>query len=200
MKRLLGGAFIITIFVATPARADSDGYFCVGTNYIAYQFGLAAPPVGPHKLTVVRFGNQGLGKPVVVDLPQFQVHGKVCAEGAIRIAAFDAIYTVPLASDGKPIGVVTSEPLSKRGQFPSEFVLQRNLAGLSKPVWMLKTERLALGRSSAGHTFELQIRPTQGKIPCVTEITTSLVELDEMEKTVANQPVFKGEGHRDCGG
>jgi hypothetical protein len=34
--------------------ADSDGYYCVGPDYLAYQFGMAYPPVAPHRLFVVR--------------------------------------------------------------------------------------------------------------------------------------------------
>ena len=36
------------------AYADSDGYYCIGRGYLAYQFGLAAPPTRPHRLTVIR--------------------------------------------------------------------------------------------------------------------------------------------------
>ncbi len=53
------------------AYADSDGYYCIGRGYLAYQFGLAAPPTRPHRLTVIRFGDvSGIQPPAVLELPQ----------------------------------------------------------------------------------------------------------------------------------
>ena len=58
VKRFLRVIWLASIFLvlADVTYADSDGYYCVGHDFIAYQFGFAAPPVGPHRLFVVRFG------------------------------------------------------------------------------------------------------------------------------------------------
>src|SRR4029453_14438490 len=90
------------------AYADSDGYYCVGRGYLAYQLGFAAPPIAPHHLYVVRFGGTaGIEAPVALDLPQFQVQGIICADRAIRILAYDAIYTVRLDATDRPVGFST---------------------------------------------------------------------------------------------
>jgi hypothetical protein len=89
---------------ATPAWADRDGYYCVGRNYIAYQFGIAPPPIAPHRLYVISVaGTTGIGEPAVLELPQFQVHGLLCKEQMVQIASRDAIYTVQLDSARRPV-------------------------------------------------------------------------------------------------
>lgn len=81
-------AFLLLVTAGSvPAFADSDGYFCVGPDYLAYQFGMAAPPVRPHVLHVIRFTSQRFfDAPATIELPQFQVHGMLCEAGRIRVA------------------------------------------------------------------------------------------------------------------
>ncbi len=77
--------FAIMVFLglsatsATPVWADSDGYYCIGRDYIAYQFGFAPPPIAQHRLYIIRVGGAaGIGEPAMFELPQFQVHGLLC--------------------------------------------------------------------------------------------------------------------------
>jgi hypothetical protein len=79
---------------SSAAYADSDGYYCIGRGYLAYQFGYAAPPVGPHRLFVLPLGPSAkIEPPTILDIPQFQVHGMLCGDRVIQLAAYDAIYT-----------------------------------------------------------------------------------------------------------
>src|SRR4029077_19139662 len=89
--KLLGATVVLVLspFCAGTEQADSDGYYCVGRGYLAYQFGFAAPSPKPHRRSVIRFsGTSGIELPVVLDLPQFQVHGMQCGEEWIDVAAF----------------------------------------------------------------------------------------------------------------
>jgi len=199
MKRPISIAIALTLACSSVARADSDGYFCVGKDYIAYQFGLAAPSVAPHRLTIVRFDSRGFGIPRVVELPQFQVHGMVCADDMVRVASFDTIHTVRLDSMSRPVGAIESEPLATRGKLPSEFASQRNLAAGSRPVSSLKPERLTLGRTANGHDLVLEISPKKSKAACVTDVTTRLIQVGARGRTVKSFPVFTGIGRRACG-
>jgi hypothetical protein len=72
MKRFcVVASIVLSPIMSGTAYADSDGYYCVGHGYIAYQFGFAAPPVGPHHLYVVRFGGASeIEAPAVLELPQ----------------------------------------------------------------------------------------------------------------------------------
>jgi hypothetical protein len=50
------GATVLLVLIplgAGTAYADSDGYYCIGRGYLAYQFGFAAPPTRPHRLSVI---------------------------------------------------------------------------------------------------------------------------------------------------
>jgi len=199
MKRPFSIAIALTLACSSVAKADSDGYFCVGKDYIAYQFGLAAPSVALHRLTIVRFDSRGFGYPRVVELPQFQVHGMVCADDMVRVASFEAIHTVRLDSMSRPVGPIESEPLAIRGKLPSEFAGQRNLAGGSKPVSSLKPERLTLGKTANGHVLMLEISPKKSKAVCVTDLTTRLIQVSARGTTLKSLPVFTGIGHRACG-
>ena len=98
---------LIVLGAAGPgvAYADSDGYYCVGRSYLAYQFGVAPLPVAPHRLSVIRTrGPAGIPRPAMLELPQFQVHGMRCGEGWIDVAAFTAIYHVILDESDRPVG------------------------------------------------------------------------------------------------
>ncbi len=197
MKPILGAAFLVLALAGT-ARADSDGYFCVGNDYIAYQFGLAAPPVGPHRLTIVRFGARGFYAPQVVDLPQFQVHGMSCGDDVVRVAGFDRIYAIAL---GAPPRVIESTviPEAERGHFDSASFVQRSLASLSHATANLETDRIPLAKAANGHVFELVITPTKSAKPCTVQLVSQLVELGDAGHPLATRDVFRGEGHKECG-
>jgi hypothetical protein len=99
--RILALAVLAT---ANPgvAHADSDGYYCIGPSYLAYQFAMAS--VAPHLLYVIRTnGPEGIPEPAVLELPQFQVHGMRCGDRSIDVAAFTAAYRVMLDESDRPI-------------------------------------------------------------------------------------------------
>ena len=50
MRRVLIVAFVALSCVPGVAYADSDGYYCAGPGYLAYQFGMAPKSVAPHRL------------------------------------------------------------------------------------------------------------------------------------------------------
>jgi hypothetical protein len=92
--------------LAAPVRADSDGYYCIGRDYIAYQFGLSAPPVAPHRVyTIKLFGDESMGQAGGIQIPQFQVFGMLCGEGTVQLEAFDGLYTVYLDTSRHPISL-----------------------------------------------------------------------------------------------
>ena len=197
--RRFAGAIFFTFASAGTASADSDGYFCVGNGYIAYQFGLAAPPIAPHRLTIVRFGSDGFQAAQVVDLPQFQVHGMECRDSTVRIRAYDRIYTVDLDSIPRVVGHADI-PLADRGHFPSDSFVSDNLGRLSRVIAGMRTERKLLGESTNGHSFELVIIPTPSPKQCTVDIRSALVELDTSGQRVTSLEVFRGEGYFECNG
>lgn len=187
---------------ATPAWADSDGYYCVGRDYIAYQFGFAPPPVARHRLYIISLGGAaGIGEPAFVELPQFQVHGLLCNERTVQLAGWDAIYTVRLDSTLRPVRYEIAA-WADRQHTPPQFIgHQQNLGGWSRPVGTGAVERVLVTKNPAGHEFLLEITPKASTSErCVVEVTTRVLELSATGQTVGERLVFRGRGYRECGG
>lgn len=177
------------------AHADSDGYYCIGRGYLAYQFGFAAPPVSPHRLHIMRLGDpEVIAEPIVVELPQFQIHGMICGERAIQLAAFDAMYTVALGPGLRPSGWSASPP-REQVRFPPG----QNLGAWSRPVDTLKVERVSLLKQPNGYEIILEIVPRAASEECVTEITTRVIEVDAIGQVIREWLIFDGKGQRECG-
>lgn len=186
--------------LAAPAYADSDGYYCVGGNYLAYQFGHAAPSATPHRLYLVWLGTpRVIGEPVAFALPNFQVHGMVCEEGRIRIAAFDRLYDITLDDRARP-RTFAETVFDKPRAIPWADAAshQRNLGGWSRPVGTLQIERVPLP-APAGTRAVLEIAPRLGAGRCVTLIETRVV-LSDSAGEISALTLFQGHGRRDCGG
>lgn len=192
---------ILSSFMARAVYADSDGYYCVGRGYIAYQFGFAAPSVGPHHLYVVRFGGaSGIEGPSVLALPQFQVHGILCGERDIQIAAYDTIYTVRLDSAGRPVSY-DSVPWTGPQNMPPQFVAQSlNLGGWSRPARNLKEQRELLATASNGGRYVLEITAVPvATNQCWSMVTSRIVRTDRNGREIQHVDVFRGRGVRECG-
>jgi hypothetical protein len=82
-------AAVVLVFVGI-AHADSDGFYCMGKGYIAYDLrsfknpGLSAP----HVLRVVWFGN-GIRPGNQVGMQDFQVHELRCEADRVEIAGYN---------------------------------------------------------------------------------------------------------------
>jgi hypothetical protein len=186
------------LFMAGPAWSDSDGYYCVGRDYLAYQFGLAAPPIASHHLYVIRFGGeQGISEPSIIELPQFQVQGMLCAESTVELEAYDGLYVVQLDSRRRPISYEMT-------RWERQLIRGRNtpsLGGYGFFIKGLEPERKFLMRDTSGHEFSIQIEPSV-LMPekCETEITSRLLELDIQGSIVRERAIFKGKAYfGDCG-
>jgi hypothetical protein len=203
--KLLGA---IVLLILTPlgvgtAYADSDGYYCIGRGYLAYQFGFAAPSTRPHRLSVIRFaGASGIQPPAVLDLPQFQVHGMQCGEGWIDVASFTAIYHVTLDESGRPVRYAV-QPFADGQKIPQAFILSQvqNLGASSGGRAYLKPVRVHLSAKERGGAYLLDI--VAKAIPplekCELDITSRLVETDRDGREVNARIIFQGLGHRECG-
>jgi hypothetical protein len=186
---------------AGEAYADSDGYYCVGRGYLAYQFGMAPLPVAPHRFYVVRIGTTaGIAEPVALELPQFQVHGLRCGDGWIEVASFTAIYRITLDANTHP-SRYEMRPFGDGQKIPSEFLPPRNLGMASPALQNGTSERVSLGMKADGGQFALemtgQVSPDER---CLTALTTRIVETDRNGREIRDRIIYQGRGHRDCGG
>jgi hypothetical protein len=200
MRTLLLAAFIaLGPGGAGTAYADSDGYYCVGAGYIAYQFGMAPLPVAPHRLYVLRTGTtSGIAEPAAIELPQFQVHGLRCGDGWVEVAAFTAIYRVTLDVNTIPSRYEV-RPFAEGQKVPPEFFPQQNL-GMGSRARGLKPHRVALGTKDEGGQYLLEM--TGQAIPshrCRTALTSRIVETDHNGREIRERIIFRGIGTRECG-
>jgi len=182
------------------AYADSDGYYCAGRGYLAYQFGMAPLPVAPHRLYVLPIGmSAGIAEPAAFELPQFQVHGLRCGDGWLDVASFTAIYHVTLDGQARPIRYEV-RPFAAGQKVPPEFFPQRNLGMLSPARGIGRLERVSLGTKEGGGQFLLEMAGQE--IPnerCVVALTTRVVETDRNGREVRHRIIYRAQGHRECG-
>ena len=102
MARLTLVAIAVLLSCPAAARADSDGYYCAGRGYVAYETRLGAS--GPqHVLHVVRFSRTGgIGQAQDIPLADFQTHGMRCGDRVIEVDAFTVRYLVDVSVPERP--------------------------------------------------------------------------------------------------
>jgi hypothetical protein len=67
------------------AHADSDGYYCIGPGFVAYELSSSGAASG-HWLHIVRVSaSKGIVRLPPIALPEFQVHGMTCRENAVDL-------------------------------------------------------------------------------------------------------------------
>lgn len=197
---------LVVVGVALPgvAYADSDGYYCTGRGYLAYQFGMAPKPVAPHRVYVVSTrGPQGIPEPAVVELPQFQVHGMLCGDGWIDIASFTTVYRVTLDNNDRPVRYEVQG--SHEGQaIPQPFIRSQfqNLGALGGARAYSKPIRTSLAVKALGGEYALEIIATaiEPVKACEVSVTSRIVETDGSGREVGARIIFQGRGYRECGG
>lgn len=197
-------SLVLALLHPAAAYADSDGYYCTGPGYLAYQFGMAPPPVREHRLYVLRtVGVQGIPEPVVLTLPQFQVHGLLCGESWIEVASFTDVYRITLDANKRPLRYDVVRSL--RGQpIPKEFIASQlqNLGPRSGGRARLKPVRTSLGRSASGREYFLEIvaKTPEPPRPCEVIVTSRVIETDARGRAIAERMIFQGPAALECGG
>ena len=198
MRRAL--LVLAVVLCGSDAAADSDGYYCAGPTYLAYQFGVAAPPVAPHRLHIIRVGDEGIAAPVVFELPQFQVHGMRCGERTIEMRAFDAVHVITLDARAQPVRHATTPMARLNAPVPAaeSFALPANLGMLSRPRGSLTVERVHLATDARQRQYLLEIAPSR-VAACSVDITSRVVQRDATGRELAARVIFEGPVRRECG-
>lgn len=156
---ILSLALLLVIGTVGSAFSDSDGYFCVGQGYLAYEFnGLSAPDSG-HVLYIVYLGAEaGISAPVKVMLEPFQTHGMKCVENTIEILAWDAIHVVDISSREAPSvkAKISIEPGKQLKGFAN-----KNMGHWFNPYQDSSIVRLSV--DGGPHVYELIINRSETK-------------------------------------
>ena len=183
------------------ATADSDGYYCAGPNYLAYEMSFSRFR-SAHYLFVIRLGDSvGIGESDSLLLPDFQVHGMRCGPGSLQLLGWDSLYTVdPVASHLS----LTAARAPWAGQGSSRQPLTTypgmNLGQWSRAARSGRADTTLLTIHATVHRFVLAITVQPDTTnDCRQHILTRVVELDQLARTVDARVLFDGEGLKECG-
>jgi hypothetical protein len=191
---------ILLIVLALPnaAAADSDGYYCIGPRYIAWQFGLASPSTRPHELFVVQYGNGVISESTSILLPQFQVHGMRCRENTVDVASFTGVHTVMLDAEYRPISV-TEERYAGDGRPGWALGIQSNLARLSSAYSSLTPDRNSLLVEPNGDEYILDVSAAPDSVrECPPTITVRILRYDRAGIEQQQRTLLSWTEHPQC--
>jgi hypothetical protein len=170
----------IALLGAMACMADSDGYYCAGDGYLAWETrGFKSD--GQHQLFVITVhGDHGLGPRIAIALPDFQLHGMRCQPSTITMYGFRSAHHIELDAGGAHyIGssVADDHPAARERYVPRRFG---------------DTPELAL--HSVGKTVQFALLTTLNAIKFTrgTEFTTlaRLVVMDSERNLIDSQAIF----------
>jgi hypothetical protein len=182
---------------AAPAAA-ADGFFCVGPDYVAYEFEDGGhTPLGRAGLYVIALGGpNGFAEPVVYEFTPGPVRAMRCVEKRVQLLDNESIRSIDLDGPRDPLSVrIMRETLTSPGVAPDGFVVL-NLGALSRFRGMTWPEDVPLPGTSR-FRFTLTVVKTAG-IPenhmysCNPASVTRLNEFDANRNLVESLEIFAG--------
>jgi hypothetical protein len=166
------------------AWADSDGYYCAGHGYLAYQWNGISVPTDGHVLRIIALEGQGLA-PFEVSLERFQVHGMKCGPERVELRGWDAIYSVELSKERHGVyqGKRSIDALDPAG-FTQSNLADLSVAGVTR-----------LDATDAEHVYELVIeKGEQAREALILHrTTTTLVRRTRSGEIVLRRTLYEGE-------
>lgn len=97
-------SLLVLAGLLTPAvaKADSDGYYCAGPGYLAYETQFSTQSSG-HLLHIVQFSrSKGIVVLEPIELEAFPVHGMTCGETVIQLTGGPTEYAVDITNPRQP--------------------------------------------------------------------------------------------------
>ena len=161
MKRRAPLLMLLAIVPAGSARADSDGYMCVGPNYLALE-SRSFDSDGQHRL-FVHWLQDGIGPRTEVLLPSFQTHGLECSRNIVRIRGWDEMHEVDVSQANRPRYL---------GPLPSQRADSMESGAVARPVSTWPSQRLSIDQAPDRPYFELRVSNAVETFPGVVETTT----------------------------
>ncbi|OHB32838.1 MAG: hypothetical protein A2X84_04215 [Desulfuromonadaceae bacterium GWC2_58_13] len=190
---LLSAGLLLSIPLTRPAAealADSDGYYCAGRGYLAYQFSGLSTPIEGHTLYLFELApDKGISKPRQFALDPFQVLGMRCLDHTVDLLAWDRIYRIGLNDPESPsIGKV--EPQPEDSVFPD--FTSDNLGR-----WAPATQTIPLKTAGGRFSFELVIEQqtdpeTKAGPGVIRHRIRSFVRQKDAGGTIIEREIFSG--------
>ena len=99
----------IGLAFAHPVRADSDGYYCNGSGYVAYEFSLSKPSY----IFVVSLGSQeGISSPKALKIDGFHSNLFECQKGELIVHLSQSRVSINVSQPRNPSITRTSKEIS----------------------------------------------------------------------------------------
>ncbi|HWZ82799.1 MAG TPA: hypothetical protein VNW47_09250 [Terriglobales bacterium] len=153
----------IVLVFSVPSHADSDGYFCTGKGYVAFEVREGVTPrVSGHILNLVRFGSDSSIKVTArVTLPDFQVHAMSCAPDSVVISGWDKVFNkclVEIASPQETGPAECDKDRERRFDYRKEGKEPPTLGELARPG------SITLESLDPDHTYQLILSGSSKKV------------------------------------
>jgi hypothetical protein len=189
-KQLIGAALLASM-IATSAVADSDGYFCIGSNYLAYEVGIGGH--GSHELHIVSL-EPPLGELSrrSLRLPNFQVHGIHCSDAEVLLLGWTDLYVVPdpVTDD---LGYRT-EALAYGGYRPAPFIGSQDAKNLGS---VAREQIIPVLTDRASFFLVTRLYPSSRE--CEVYVRSFLEQADHEGRTLATLDLYDGIQGTECG-
>lgn len=192
MKLLaLALAGIASPCLAIPAFAGSDGAYCSGNGYIAYDLreGLT-PGVKGHVVRILRFdsrrGIYPAGEETLVD---FQVHQMVCTGDRIEMVGWRKGFERYVLTVNEPQGLTVSEHTAD----PARQFDYKKEPPDTPVLWYGKPGKVPLNASDPQHHYELVLGESSKEVPQGMEYrrTAEVVQLDPQGRILQHLLIYE---------
>ena len=173
------------------ANADTDGYFCIGPDYLAYE--LVEPNnLDAHTFFLIPFinGSSSISK-YEIELPTFQVHDMHCDENQVQLFGWDSIFEVRWAAKD-PSKLSYAE--TKKDPGPTNHSGEQIYSLVYGPA---KTIELVEPGASVWYLLEIK-RADIAELPCTMIATAKLTKIRSPGPTVSIGLVGR-DIPKDCG-
>jgi hypothetical protein len=168
--------------------ADSDGYYCSGPGYLAFQL-RSWSTAGPHLLKVIRFGDGEIREAGQVELPDFQPHAIRCEAERVRIVGWAlhyVEYSIDVSGEPRIVEAIEDHDLAFSPDLFTEEMT--NLGDWAVPG------STTLSTEDSHHEYRLVITRHSSPVPGGLEHHTRsvLVAQDESGSVVSELLVYEG--------
>lgn len=203
--RIVAIALAIGCGGARRSSAAGEGFYCVGPDYLAYQFNGDGVHPGEHQLTVVNLADQAAASaPASIELDAFQTRGIRCLERAVELLGRSNVFVVALDEMRQPEPALPRAivPHARPAAFDPPESLGASAAAFAGGAL---PARIMLDAPKAAKRFALEMRAAPHRAaadragaPCAIDAETRLLQLNAAGAAEKTRTIFRGLVTRHC--
>ncbi len=208
-SRALRIAAIVTALACGAARngvAAGEGFYCTGSDYLAYEFNGNGVDPGDHQLWIVNLaGEAGASAPASVELDAFQTRGLRCLDAAVEVLGRSNVFVVSLDRTNQPQTPIPRAivPHERPDVFAAPVSLGASASAFAHGDLPARIT-LDTPKTAARYALELTGAPRRDAgsyagVPCAIDGETRLQQLSAAGATEKARTLFKGVVVHQCG-